>query len=236
MKRTSSQTSRPAKLIALSALAVVLGHAGTIHAADQPASASPLVFDGGQSTWHEDFVRYDYLMDKGTLEITPFTRPANERFGVGTPPLENCAASWLFPRIRLQAIHGPGGRAVGITGPGRVELLRRGFHIAFITPDPGKEWDAWYAFLTEKHGLSKKPAFDGMSKGGVNAYQWATANPDKVSAIYADNPAIRQEDIAKMIELALQDVRCSTSAAARILSSKPTPKSSKTFTIRRAGA
>jgi hypothetical protein len=44
-----------------------------------------------------------------------------------------------------------------------VELLRRGFHIAFITPDPGKPWDAWYAWLTEKHGLSKKPAFVGMS-------------------------------------------------------------------------
>jgi len=85
-------------------------------------------------------------------------------------------------------------------------LLRRGFHIAFITPDPGKQWDAWYAFLTEKHGLSKKPSFDGMSKGGVNAYQWATANPDKVSAIYADNPAIRQEDISKLVELARRDV------------------------------
>src|SRR5260370_36263563 len=45
-----------------------------------------------------------------------------------------------------------------------------------------------------------------MSKGGLNAYQWATANPDKVSAIYADNPAIRQEDIPKLVELARRDV------------------------------
>ena len=47
-----------------------------------------------------------------------------------------------------------------------VELLRRGFHIAYISANatlkPGKEWDAWYAYLTEKHGLSKKPAFIGM--------------------------------------------------------------------------
>ncbi len=76
-----------------------------------------------------------------------------------------------------------------------VELLKRGFHVAFITPDPGKPWDAWYAFLTEKHGLSKKPAFIGMSRGGVNAYAWATANPDKVSCIYADNPAIRPDSL-----------------------------------------
>jgi len=82
-----------------------------------------------------------------------------------------------------------------------VELLRRGFHIAFVTPDPGKQWDAWYAWLTEKHGLSKKPAFVGMSKGGVNEYDWTTANPDKVSCIYADNPAIRPEAGVPLIHL-----------------------------------
>jgi len=53
---------------------------------------------------------------------------------------------------------------------------------------PGKEWAAWYAFLTEKHGLSKRPAFIGMSRGGEYAYTWATTYPDKVSCIYADNP------------------------------------------------
>ena len=45
-----------------------------------------------------------------------------------------------------------------------------------------------------------------MSMGGIHEYTWATANPDKVSAIYADNPAIRQEDIPKMVELARRDV------------------------------
>ena len=87
-----------------------------------------------------------------------------------------------------------------------VELLRRGFHVAFVTPDPGKQWDAWYAYLTEKHGLSKKPAFVGMSKGGVNAYDWAAAHPDKVSCIYADNPAIRPDAFAKLGDLARNDV------------------------------
>ena len=59
-----------------------------------------------------------------------------------------------------------------------VELLRRGFHIAYISADatlkPDKYWDAWYAFLTEKHGLSKKPAFIGMSRGGEYTFTWAT--------------------------------------------------------------
>ena len=87
-----------------------------------------------------------------------------------------------------------------------VELLRRGFHVAFITPDPGKEWDAWYAFLTEKHGLSRKAVFVGMSKGGVNDYEWTAAHPDRVAGIYADNPAIRPGDFAKLGEFARNDV------------------------------
>ena len=45
-----------------------------------------------------------------------------------------------------------------------------------------------------------------MSKGGVNEYDWTTANPDKVSCIYADNPAIRPEAFAKLNELANHDV------------------------------
>ena len=57
-----------------------------------------------------------------------------------------------------------------------------------------------------EHGLSNKPAFIGMSRGGVNEYDWATANPEKVSCIYADNPAIRPEDFNKLGELARHDV------------------------------
>ena len=43
------------------------------------------------------------------------------------------------------------------------------FHIAFVAPDPvrqGTAWDVWYKFMTENHGLAKKAAFIGMSKGG----------------------------------------------------------------------
>jgi pimeloyl-ACP methyl ester carboxylesterase len=91
-----------------------------------------------------------------------------------------------------------------------VELLRRGFHIAYISANatlkPGKEWDAWYAFLTEKHGLSAKPAFIGMSRGGEYAYTWATAHPDKVSCIYGDNPGGNRESLSKLGDLAANDV------------------------------
>lgn len=87
-----------------------------------------------------------------------------------------------------------------------IELLKRGFHIGFIQSDPGKPWDAWYTFLTEKHGLSKKPALIGMSGGGRNAFTWATTNPEKVSCIYADNPLITRESLMKLGELAQRDV------------------------------
>jgi pimeloyl-ACP methyl ester carboxylesterase len=89
-------------------------------------------------------------------------------------------------------------------------LLKRGFHVAYISANatlkPGKEWDAWYTFLTEQHGLSIKPAFIGMSRGGEYSYTWATAHPDKVSCIYADNPGMNREAFGKLGELAAHDV------------------------------
>ena len=45
-----------------------------------------------------------------------------------------------------------------------------------------------------------------MSKGGVNAYKWATAHPDEVSCIYADNPALYPEDFSNVRKLAENDV------------------------------
>src|SRR3989442_4546308 len=164
-------------------------------------------FNGEKTTWHDGFERYDYLLDEASFDNTPFNGADTEKFAVGNPPKGQRRCIVVVPK---QAAPGHPWSWQGCywdhEPQAEVELLRRGFHIAFITPDPGKQWDAWYAFLTEKQGLSKKPAFDGMSKGGVNAYQWATVNPDKVSAIYADNPAIRQEDIPKLVELAKRDV------------------------------
>ena len=99
-----------------------------------------------------------------------------------------------------------------------VELLRRGFHIAFVAPGPiapnmlpdpvkqRKAWDVWYKFLTETHGLAKKSAFVGMSRGGTFELDWGVVNPDKVACIYADNTALFDEDFDKIPELAKHDV------------------------------
>ena len=196
----------PAKFLAVAAVAFsVCGFVGTLHGVEP-------VFDGGKSTWHDGFVRYDFVMDDETLAITPFTRPEKEGFAVGTPAKGQRRCIVVVPNKPAPGNPWSWQACYWDHRPqAEVELLRRGFHIVFITPDPGrqypgKQWDAWYAYLTEKHGLSNKPAFVGMSKGGVNEYTWATSNPDKVSCIYADNPGIYPEDILRLGELIKHDV------------------------------
>lgn len=181
---------------------VILGAPG-----DATAAGQPVPFEGEKTSWHDGFDRYDFVMDEGTLAIRPFKRPEDERFGVRPPAKGQRRCIVVVPKTAA-----PGnpwswqGCYWDHEPQAEVELLRRGFHVAFITPDPDRTWDAWYAYLTGAHGLAKKPAFVGMSKGGVNAYEWATAHPDAVSCIYADNPAIRPESFARLGELARNDV------------------------------
>jgi len=198
----------PSWLLALAALVVtvVLGSATKTMAAD-----AVVAFDGEKSTWHEGFVRYDFVMDEETLAITPFKAPESERFGVKDPAKGQRRCIVVEPKVAAP------GRPWSWQGcywdhqpQTEVELLRRGFHIAYISANatlrPGKEWDAWYAFLTEKHSLSKKPAFIGMSRGGEYAYTWATLHPESVSCIYADNPGGNRDMLTRLGELAKNDV------------------------------
>ncbi len=168
-------------------------------------------FDGVKSEWHEGFTRFDYLMDENTLKIEPFKRTDDEKFGIKDPPAGKRRCIVIAPK---QAAAGNPWSWRGCYWDHQpqteVELLKRGFHVAYISANanlkPGKTWDAWYTFLTEKHGLSLKPAFIGMSRGGEYAYTWATANPTKISCIYADNPAITSDALEKLDGLAAADV------------------------------
>jgi pimeloyl-ACP methyl ester carboxylesterase len=164
------------------------------------------VVDGPKSDWH-GYDRYDFTMDEKTFAITPITAPVDQGTGVKgeTPGIRRCII--VAPKQDAPG-HPWSWRSCywDYAPQGEMELLKRGFHIVYITPDPGPQWDAWYAYLTDKRGFSKKPAFVGMSKGGVNAFMWGTANPDKVGCIYADNPALYPESFAKLSELAKNDV------------------------------
>ncbi len=161
-------------------------------------------FEGAKTAWH-GFDRYDFLLDEATLTIRPLA--ADEKAGskgqrrcIVVVPKEVAPGSpWSWRGCYWD--HQP---------QAEIELLKRGFHIAYVTASadlrPDKTWDAWYAFLTEKHGLSPKPAFIGMSRGGEFAYTWATADPTRVSCIYADNPGSNREVFMKLGDLARNDV------------------------------
>ena len=175
---------------------------------DRPNAATAAdaytAFDGAKSAWH-GFDRYDYLLDERTLAIKPADvnlpgSVAGQRRCIVVAP-KTAAASNPWSWRGCYWDHQP---------QTEIELLKRGFHIAYITAaagmGPDRKWDAWYEFLTEKHGLSKKPAFIGMSRGGEFAFTWATSHPDQVACIYADNPGGNREIFARLEDLADADV------------------------------
>ena len=75
-----------------------------------------------------------------------------------------------------------------------IALLERGFHVAYCevgslfgSPKAVERWNKFYTYFTGL-GFHSKVVIEGMSRGGLISYNWAKANPDKVSCIYADAP------------------------------------------------
>ncbi len=73
-------------------------------------------------------------------------------------------------------------------------LLDRGYYLAYCdianlfgSPKAVSRWNHFYS-LSQKLGLNPKPILEGMSRGGLIIFNWAKANPNKVAAIYGDNP------------------------------------------------
>ncbi|HEY8735270.1 MAG TPA: hypothetical protein VIL90_11945 [Puia sp.] len=160
----------------------------------------------GKTSWY-GFDRYDFVMDSTDFTIRPFHSDQEEKTGISKQLPGKFRCLIVVPKKIAP------GKPWSWRGcywdhepQTEVDLLHRGFHIAYIMSDPGKSWDAWYEFLTKEYGFSGKPAFIGMSKGGVNEYSWATMNPDKVSCIYADNPALYPESMERIGMLAHNDV------------------------------
>lgn len=127
-------------------------------------------FPGKASEWN-GFVRYDFEVDgKPALVVAP-REPA-----AGRP--------WVWH-----------GEFFGHKPDPDIALLKRGFHLAYLrvpdllgAPRAVAHWNAFYRELTEKHGLAKRVALVGLSRGGLYCYNWAAANPDKVACIYGDAP------------------------------------------------
>jgi pimeloyl-ACP methyl ester carboxylesterase len=137
--------------------------------AAEPGTA-PKPFPGAKSAWN-GFDRFDFkVLDRKVLVVTPAAAAP------GRP--------WVWR-----------GRFFGHRPEADIELLKRGFHVAYMdvpemlgSPEAVRHWDAFHKVLTEDHGLSRTPALEGMSRGGLYVLNWAIAHPDRVSCIYADAP------------------------------------------------
>jgi lysophospholipase L1-like esterase/pimeloyl-ACP methyl ester carboxylesterase len=77
-----------------------------------------------------------------------------------------------------------------------IALLERGFHIVYCdvaelfgNRQAIATWNSFYALMI-KHGLAKKVVLEGMSRGGVYAFNWAAENPTRVAGVYVDNPVL----------------------------------------------
>ncbi len=210
----NSQIKAGTKLITWTSLALcAFCFVGSTFAADPPVQVVENVsatFEGEKTAWH-GFDRRDFLIDEQTLAIKPIKAQDDEKDGISHQIHGQRRCVIVVPKVPA-----PGnpwswrGCYWDHQPQTEVELLKRGFHIAYVeasaTLKPGRTWEAWYEFLAEKHGLSRKPCFVGMSRGGEYAYTWATTHPDKVSCIYADNPGGNPEILMKLGELAANDV------------------------------
>lgn len=77
-----------------------------------------------------------------------------------------------------------------------IALLERGFHLVYCDTSElmGNAevihlWNDFYSLLTNA-GLSSKCVMEGMSRGAMYIFNWAAENPEKVAAVYVDNPLL----------------------------------------------
>lgn len=128
----------------------------------------PSIFPGIKTAWNGSD-RYDFPVgDKICTVIAPAT------------PLPGKLWAWkgefldAFPKLEIELLK----RGVYVVTLNTQNLLGNGKAVRY--------WNAAYAELTQHYGMAPKPALIGMSRGGLYCYNWAIANPDKVSCIFGD--------------------------------------------------
>lgn len=127
-------------------------------------------FSGNRSEWN-GFDRVDFQFNDRNVTVVIPDQPAD-----GKP--------WVWH-----------GEFFGHRPAPDIALLGRGFHIVYTrasdlfgAPQAIEHWNTVYRELTGKYGLGPRPALVGTSRGGLYCYNWAAANPDKVSCIFGDAP------------------------------------------------
>jgi hypothetical protein len=127
-------------------------------------------FLGNKSDWN-GFDRYDFSVDGRQCLVVVPKSPAK-----GNP--------WIW---RTEFF--------GHEPQGDIALLGKGFHVVYMdvqnmygAPVAMQHMDAFYDVLTKQHGLAKKTVLEGISRGGLFAFNWAARHPDCVACLYVDAP------------------------------------------------
>lgn len=160
----------PVRTVGITLAGVALALGATSCARLVKPSRPYVPFATSARTWH-GYPRHDFAINgrRGTV-VTPM------RVAAGVPWVWR--ASFFDERPEVE-----------------VALLEAGFHVVFFDvvdlcggPDAVAQWDAVYDLLTAAHGFSARPALTAISRGGLIAYNWAEAHPDRVACIFADIP------------------------------------------------
>jgi hypothetical protein len=76
-------------------------------------------------------------------------------------------------------------------------LLKMGWHIAYVkisdmygAPSSIEVMRAFHEHLETEFGLASKAVLEGLSRGGLYAFNYAATFPEKVAALYLDNPVL----------------------------------------------
>ena len=127
------------------------------------AADNPPTIGSAKAAWHAASARFDFVMDEQTLSIKPSAPVTDEKVGddaqvrciLVVPKRAVPGNPWSWRDLHRKQ-----------EPPAETELLSRGFHLAYITPGPLRQRDAWHAFLTQKYRLARKPVEVGMSTAG----------------------------------------------------------------------
>jgi len=78
-----------------------------------------------------------------------------------------------------------------------IELVKGGFHVAYVdvvsmlgSDESLAIMDRFFDLVRRQWGLSAKPALEAVSRGGLHAYRYAAARPERVACLYADTPVM----------------------------------------------
>ena len=129
----------------------------------------PRPFPGAISRWN-GFMRHDFRVDGAAVIVVE-----PEKALPGRP--------WAWR-----------GEFFGAFPNADIELLRHGWHLAYMTvpdlfgsPRAVARWEKFYRVLVRDHGLSPRPGLIGLSRGALYCMAWAAAHPDETLAVYLDN-------------------------------------------------